>query len=259
MSSGSATCPEAHAIEPIFGEEMLQTVAALTPSVVSFHFGLLERSAIEILKETGAVILASATTVREAVALEAGGVDAVIAQGMEAGGHRGVFLDGIDLGAVGTFALVPQVVDAVQVPVIAAGGIADGRGVAAAFALGASGVQIGTAFLACLEALMHPLHRELLLQTPGEATQVTRNISRRPARAITNRYITEMNKSGTEPIAFPLQYSLSGPLNAASRKNNSTDLMVMWAGQDAALAEVMPVGELLNKLAKDAKAVLAKL
>ena len=150
-----------------------------------------------------------------------------------------------------------QVVDAVDLPVIAAGGVADGRGIAAAFALGASGAQIGTAFLACPEAQMHPVHRELLLQMPGEATQVTRTISGRPARAIVNRYITEMNASDTEPLAFPLQYSLSGPLNAASRKNDSSDLMVMWAGQAATLSEVLPAGELLSKLAKDAMAVLA--
>jgi nitronate monooxygenase len=256
---GLGESPAARSVFPIFGEEMLEVVRELAPPVVSFHFGLPERDTIETLKEVGAIILASATTVREAVALEAGGVDAIIAQGWEAGGHRGTFLGGIESGTVGTFALVPQVADAVRLPVIAAGGIADGRGIAAAFALGASGVQIGTAFLACPEMQVHPLHRELLLQTRGEATQVTRTISGRPARAITNRYITEMNESGGELLDFPLQYSLSGPLNAASREQNSTDLMVMWAGQGAALSEVLPAGELLTKLAEDAQAVLARM
>ncbi len=251
--------PAARSIFPIFGEEMLAVVTELSPKVASFHFGLPERAMIDALKQAGAVILASATTVREAIALEAGGADAIIAQGVEAGGHRGTFLGDVESGTVGTFALVPQVVDAVNLPVIAAGGVADGRGIAAAFALGASGVQIGTAFLACPETQMHPVHRELLLQTRGEDTQVTRTISGRPARAIVNRYITEMNKSGDEPLAFPLQYSLSGPLNAASRKKDSSDLMVMWAGQGAALAEVLPAGELLGKLARDAQAVLAEM
>ncbi|MBT3170991.1 MAG: DUF561 domain-containing protein [Rhodospirillaceae bacterium] len=251
--------PAARSIFPIFGKEMLAVVTELSPKVASFHFGLPERAMIDALKEAGAVILASATTVCEAIALEAGGADAVIAQGVEAGGHRGTFLGDVESGTVGTFALVPQVVDAVRVPVIAAGGVADGRGIAAAFALGASGAQIGTAFLACPEAQMHPVHRELLLKTPSEATQVTRTISGRPARAIVNRYITEMNESGAEPLAFPLQYSLSGPLNAASRKNDSSELMVMWAGQGAALAQVLSAGELLTKLAADAKTVLAEM
>ncbi|MEO1959705.1 MAG: nitronate monooxygenase, partial [Paracoccus sp. (in: a-proteobacteria)] len=145
---------------------------------------------------------------KEAIVLEAGGVDAIIAQGLEAGGHRGTFLGDIGSGNIGTFALVPQVADAVKLPVIAAGGVADGRAIAAAFALGASGVQMGTAFLACPEMQMHPLHRELLLKTLGEETQVTRSISGRPARAIVNRYITEMSESGAEPLAFPLQYSV---------------------------------------------------
>ncbi len=249
--------PAARSVFPIFGAEMLAAVTALKPPVVSFHFGLPEHATIETLKASGAVILASATTVREAVALEQGGVDAVIAQGYEAGGHRATFLGDVESGTVGTFALVPQVADAVSVPVIAAGAVADGRGIAAAFALGASGVQIGTAFLACPETEMHPVHRELLLQARGETTQVTRTISGRPARAIVNRYITEMNESGAEPLAFPLQYSLSGPLNAASRKRDSSDLMVMWAGQAAALARPLPAGELLTKLADEAQAVIA--
>lgn len=257
MALGEA--PTARSVFPVFGAEMLAAVTALKPPVVSFHFGLPEPAMIETLKEAGAVILASATTVREAVALEEGGVDAVIAQGYEAGGHRGTFLGDVESGTVGTFALVPQVVDAVRLPVIAAGAVADGRGIAAAFALGASGAQIGTAFLACPETEMHPVHRELLLQAPSETTQVTRTISGRPARAIVNRYITEMNESGAEPLAFPLQYSLSGPLNAASRERDSSDLMVMWAGQGAALARPMPAGELLTKLADDAQAVIAEM
>ena len=140
---------------------------------------------------------------------------------------------------------------------IAAGGVAGRRGIAAAFALGASGVQSGPAFLACPETDIHPVHRELLLQAPGETTPVTRTISGRPARAIVNRYITETNESGAEPLAFPLQYSLSGPLNAASRKRDKSDLMVMWAGQAAALAQPMSAGEMLAKPADEAQEVLS--
>jgi len=247
--------PAARSVFPIFGPEMLGAVTALKPPVVSFHFGLPERSVVKTLKSADAVILVSATAVREAVALEDGGADAVIAQGHEAGGHRGAFLGDVESGTVGTFALVPQVADAVSVPVIAA--VADGRGIAAAFAIGASGLQTGTAFLACTETDMHPVHHKLLLKAHGETTQVTRMISGRPARAIVNRYITEMSESGAKPLAFPLQYSLSGPLNTASRKRDESDLMVMWAGQAAALARTMPAGELLTKLAEEARAVLA--
>ncbi|MEE8172310.1 MAG: nitronate monooxygenase family protein, partial [Alphaproteobacteria bacterium] len=255
MALGEA--PAARSIFPIFGAEMLDAVTALKPPVVSFHFGLPEPAMVETLKQAGAVILASATTVREAVALEQGGVDAVIAQGYEAGGHRGTFLGDVESGTVGTFALVPQVADAVRLPVIAAGAVADGRGIAAAFALGASGVQIGTAFLACPETEIHPVHRALLLQARGETTQMTRTLSGRPARAIVNRYIAEMSESASELLPFPLQYSLMGPLNAASRKRDSSDLMVMWAGQGAALSQPLPAGELLVKLADDARAVIA--
>ena len=255
MKLGEA--PPARSVFPIFGAEMLAAVTALKPPVVSFHFGLPEPAMVETLKQAGAVILASATTVREAVALQEGGADAVIAQGYEAGGHRGTFLGDVESGTMGTFALVPQVADAVRLPVIAAGAVADGRGIAAAFALGASGVQIGTAFLACPETEMHPVHRELLLQARGEATQVTRTISGRPARAIVNRYIAEMSESAAELLPFPLQYSLMGPLNAASRERDSSDLMVMWAGQGAALSQPLPAGELLVKLADDARAVIA--
>ena len=237
MALGEA--PAARSVFPIFGAELLDAVTAIKPPIVSFHFGLPEPAVVETLKAAGATILASATTVRGSVASQNRGADAVIAQGFEAGGHRNTFLGDVDSVTVGTFALVPQFVDEVSLPLIAAGGVAGRRGIAAAFALGASGVQIGPAFLACPETDIHPVHRELLLQAPGETTPVTRTISGRPARAIVNRYITETNESGAEPLAFPLQYSLSGPLNAASRKRDKSDLMVMWAGQAAALARPM--------------------
>jgi len=158
-------------------------VLDLRPPVVSFHFGLPPSDTMKRIKQTGAVVLSSATTVAEARRLEAEGADAIIAQGLEAGGHRGTFTEGDGAGLIGTMALVPQMVDAVGVPVIAAGGIADGRGIAAAFALGASGVQIGTAFLGCPEAAVPRVHRDALHGAADEDTRLTRVFTGRPARA----------------------------------------------------------------------------
>ncbi len=248
--------PAPRPLFPTFAGAIYEAVLALKPRIVSFHYGLPAPDVVEALKAGGARILSSATTVAEAAALEQAGADAIIAQGYEAGGHRGTFLQDIDAGVVGTFALVPQVVDAVAVPVIAAGAIADGRGIAAAFALGAHGVQIGTAFLACPEAAVHPLHRQALRETRGEDTRVTRAISGRPARAIRNRFIEEMGADERAALAFPLQYSLTAPLSAASKQRDESDCLVMWAGQGAALAREMPAGELLAKLAEDALRLL---
>src|SRR3989440_9070348 len=189
---------------------MLVVVLEQRPRVASFHFGLPNASAVRRIKEAGCLIFSSATTVAEARALEAGGADLVIAQGYEAGGHRGSFSGSPGAGLVGTMALVPQIVDAVRVPVIAAGGIADGRGLAAAFALGASGAQIGTAFLGCPEASVSPLHLARLRSATNDGTELTRAFTGRPARALRNRFVIEM--ADTEPLDFPLQASLASPL-----------------------------------------------
>src|SRR5215470_3958894 len=207
---GAGSVPEPSVPFPHFDHERLQLVLDLRPRVVSFHFGLPPADALKRIKQTGAVVLSSATTVAEARKLEAEGVDGVIAQGLEAGGHRGTFTEGDGAGLIGTMALVPQVVDAVRVPVIAAGGIADGRGIAAAFALGASGVQIGTAFLGCLEAVVPDLHRQALHDAADEDTRLTRAYTGRPARALRNRLIDEMNEN--ETLQFPAQASLTLPL-----------------------------------------------
>jgi nitronate monooxygenase len=241
---------------PPFDEAMLEVVLNLHPPIVSFHFGLPAQPMVDALKAAGTVILSSATTVEEARALEAAGVDAIIAQGYEAGGHRGTFGEPFEAGNVGTFALVPQVADAVSVPVIAAGGIADGRGIAAAFALGASGVQMGTAFLACPESAITPLHRQALQQARADGTRLTRAFTGRPARAIANRFVEEMAGQEPDMAPFPLQRSLTAPLNAESQKRQSTDFAVLWSGQAAALNRALPAAELVEVLVAEAQALL---
>lgn len=241
-------------IPPIsFDQGRLSALLEIAPAVASFHFGLPADSALAAISEAGTKIIASATTVSEAVHLADRGVDAVIAQGAEAGGHRGSFLVAGDDGPVGTLALVPQVVDAVDVPVIAAGGIADGRGLAAAFMLGAAGVQVGTAFLACPEAATHPLHREALRSARAEATTITRSFSGRPARAIRNR-LTDLES--LDPIDFPAQLSISGPLGTAAAEQGSSEFLAMWAGQAASLARELPAAELVRVMVAEADEVL---
>ena len=240
-------------IPPItFDEGRLSALLEIAPAVASFHFGLPAASALTAISEAGSKIIASSTTVSEAVHLSDCGVDAIIAQGAEAGGHRGSFLVAGDDGPVGTLALVPQVVDAVDVPVIAAGGIADGRGLAAAIMLGAAGVQVGTAFLACPEAGTHPLHREALRLARAEATTITRSFSGRPARAIRNR-LTDLE--ALDPMDFPAQFSISGPLATAAAEQGSSEFLAMWAGQAAPLARELPAAELVRVIVAEARAL----
>ncbi|MDH3700426.1 MAG: nitronate monooxygenase family protein [Alphaproteobacteria bacterium] len=248
--------PDPYPLFTPFDDSILETLLALRPPVVSFHYGLPDPAAMTALKEAGIILLCSATTVAEARELEAGGIDAVIAQGFEAGGHRGTLRPPFENGSVGTMALVPQVADAVTVPVIAAGGIADGRGIAAAFALGASGVQMGTAFLSCPESGVDPVYRAALLEGADDATQVTKVISGRPARGLRNRYVKEMADQEDAALDFPLQYSLSTPLGVASRARGSGDFAAMWAGQSVGLNRVLPAADLVETLVREAEAVL---
>lgn len=242
-----------------FGPDHLAVVEALRPEVVSFHFGLPEPAMVEAVRATGAMVWSSATTVGEARWLERHGVDAVIAQGAEAGGHRGTFLGADPSHQAGTLALVPQVVDAVRVPVIAAGGIADGRGVAAAMALGASAVQIGTAFLCCPEARVHPAHQAALAAAQDDATRITTVLTGRPARALRNR-LTETLRAGEQAaLPYPLQASLTMPLREAEGADGPAATLAMWSGQAAALGRAMPAGELVRQLAVECESVLARL
>ncbi len=243
---------------PSFDAAMLDAVVDASPAVVSFHFGLPTQTALAAVKATGAFVLSSATTVAEARQLETDGADAIIAQGYEAGGHRGTFASAFEVAQIGSFALVPQIVDAVAVPVIAAGGIADGRGIAAALALGADAVQIGTAFMRCPEAATSELHRRALAATTDAGTNVTRAFSGRPARALTNRYVDEMRDYDDYPD-FPLVRSLSGPLAKATSESGSDDFLSMWAGQAAALGREIGAAELVKVLMDEAQAVLLRL
>jgi nitronate monooxygenase len=251
---GLGAVPEPKELFPPFDEEQLALVLELGPRVVSFHFGLPDVSAVRRLKEAGCIILSSATTVAEARWLEANGADAVIAQGFEAGGHRGSFSDSPGAGMVGTMALVPQIVDAVSLPVIAAGGIADGRGIAAAFALGASGAQLGTAFLGCPEATISPLHRAQLRNAVDDGTELTRAFTGRSARALRNRFITEMADS--EPLEFPLQGSLLRRLWDLPSEASRAEFMPFWAGQAAPLIRELPAGQLVDRLVTEARSIL---
>jgi nitronate monooxygenase len=235
-----------------FDELSCDVVAEFEPPVVSFHFGLPERRLVERVRETGAKIISSATSVSEARWLEAEGCDAIIVQGYEAGGHRGMFLSGDISGQTGTMALVPQVVDAVSVPVIAAGGIADGRGIVAALALGAAAVQIGTAYLLCPESKVTPLHRQALKQARDDDTVVTNVFTGRPARGLANRFVREVGPISPQAPPFPLAANAAAPLRAAGEARGTGDFSPLWSGQAAALGLERGAGELTLQLAADA-------
>ncbi len=241
-----------------FDAAMCDVVVEQKPEVVSFHFGLPAPDLLARVKETGAKILSTATTVEEARWLDDRGCDAIIAQGYEAGGHRGMFLTQDLSSQAGTFSLVPQVADAVKVPVIAAGGIADARGIAAAFALGASAVQIGTAYLFCPESTISPVHRRALQSASEDRTALTNVFSGRPARAVVNRVMRETGPiSGLAP-PFPLAGAALAPLRRKSEGAGSEDFAQMWSGQSARLGRAMPASELTARLAAEALAKLSK-
>jgi nitronate monooxygenase len=223
--------PTAPARAP-FSRAAADVLGEFKPAVVSFHFGLPAEDLLARVRSWGAKILSSATTLDEARWLEARGVDAIIAQGVEAGGHRGMFLSEDLSSQVGTLALVPQMVRAVNVPVVAAGGIADARGVAAALALGASAVQVGTAYLLCPEATTSSLHRAALQSAAAERTALTNVFSGRPARGIVNRLMRELGPMSAEAPAFPLAASAVGPLRAKAESLGSGDFSPLWAGQN---------------------------
>jgi nitronate monooxygenase len=242
--------PQQHVDLVPFGDAMCKVVEDAKPEVVSFHFGLPHPALLARVKAARCKVISSATTVDEARWLEQRGVDAVIAQGYEAGGHRGMFLDWNRCGAaasqIGTLALVPQIADAVRVPVIAAGGIADGRGIAAAFALGAVGAQIGTGFLLCPEAATSAPHRDALRHAHEHETAVTNVFTGRPARAFVNRLASEIGFLPDAVPDFPLPMGELAPLRAAAEQNGSHDFTPLWSGQAAALSREMPVAALMQ-------------
>lgn len=237
-----------------FDSDACDLVAEFRPEVVSFHFGLPGKNLMDRVKATGAKVVSTATSVDEARWLEIKGCDAIIAQGFEAGGHRGMFLTDDISTQVGTMALVPQVVDAVETPVIAAGGIADARGIVAAFALGASAVQMGTAYLFCPEAKLSPVHREALRSAKDNQTALTNVFTGRPARGIVNRIMREVGPMSEVAPEFPLASGAIAPLRSKSEATGSEDFVPLWSGQAARLSRELPAGELTRRLAAEALA-----
>ena len=242
VPAGAGRVPFSHAVADL--------VEPFRPPIVSFHFGLPASDLLARVKGWGSVVLSSATTVDEALWLEAQGVDAVIAQGSEAGGHRGMFLTNDLTTQVGTFALLPQIVATVQVPVIAAGGIADAAGVRAALALGASGVQVGTAYLCSDEALTSPIHRAALQSEAARHTALTTLFSGRPARGIVNRVMRELGPLSPAAPAFPTATAAIAPLRAHFEKQGSGDFSPLWSGQNASGCRSAPAAEITRDLLK---------
>jgi len=242
-----------------FDVAMCRLVEELKPEVVSFFYGLPDRALLKRVKAAGCIVMASATIVREAIWLEENGVDAVIAQGAEAGGHRSMFLTENMAEQPGTFALVPQVVDAVKVPVIAAGGIADGRGIAAAFALGAAGVQIGPAYLRCPESKVIAAARTALAQAGDDSTVITNVMTGRPARGVANRAMREIGPVSPDAPAFPHAATGLAPLKAAAERLGRVDFTNLWAGQAVRLGRETPAAELTRALAGAALARMSQL
>ncbi|OGA14377.1 MAG: 2-nitropropane dioxygenase [Betaproteobacteria bacterium RIFCSPHIGHO2_12_FULL_69_13] len=234
-----------------FSSDAADMLEEFRPAVVSFHFGLPAPELLARVKKLGARIFSSATTLEEARWLEARGVDALIAQGLEAGGHRGMFLTDDVNTQIGTFALLPQIVRAVKVPVIAAGGIADAKGVAAALALGAAGVQVGTAYLLCPEALTGAAHRAALKSDAARHTALTNLITGRPARGIVNRLMRELGPMRAGVPAFPLATAAIAPLRAKAEAKGAGDFSPLWSGQNASGCREVPAARLTRELAAD--------
>ena len=243
-----ATIPTGPGRRP-FDAEAADLLAEFRPPVVSFHFGLPEASLLARVRAWGAKVISSATTVEEARWLEAHGADVIVAQGLEAGGHRGLFLTDDLTTQAGTFALLPQIARAVRVPVVAAGGITDAAGVRAALALGAAGVQVGTAYLLCPEATTSALHRAALQSPQAQYTALTNLYTGRPARGIMTRLMREQGPLSHLAPAFPLATSAVAPLRARAEAAGLGDFSPLWAGQNASGCRAVPAAQLTRELA----------
>jgi nitronate monooxygenase len=236
-------------------DEKLTVVLEEKVPVISFTFGTLSKEKIALMKSHNASVIGTATTIREAKLLEENGVDCIVAQGYEAGGHRGTDLAFTSMAdaLIGTMALVPQIVDAVKIPVIASGGIMDGRGILAAFALGASGVQMGTAFLNCTEANTNAMHRKLLEESTDESTRLTSAFTGRTARSLKNNFLLEMEKNNSPILEMPIQAQLVKDIRESAQKQNNPDYIPLWSGQASALCKKISAGELFELLIKEIK------
>lgn len=240
-------------------EDQLRAALETGAGAFSFTFGEIPAEAIRAIKARNIFLAGTATTVAEAIALEKSGVDAIVAQGSEAGGHRGTFLGDFASGMVGTMALVPQIVDAVRVQVIASGGIMDGRGIVAALALGASAVQMGTAFLVCDEAGVPDAYKQAILSAREDGTRITRAFSGRPARGIVNRFMEEieMRHPNAEIPSFAVQNALTRPLRTAAAKQGRAEFLSLWSGQGVRMARRQPAEEFMARLAREIDAAVA--
>ncbi|MBH8599228.1 MULTISPECIES: nitronate monooxygenase family protein [unclassified Thermoactinomyces] len=241
-------------------EEQVNIVLEEEVPVFSFTFGLLSKKLIRMMKEKGIILIGTATTVREAVQLRESGVDAIVAQGSEAGGHRGTFAGSYRQALIGTMALVPQIVDQVDIPVIAAGGIADSRGIVASLALGAAGVQLGTAFLPCVESGAHVQHKKMILNSTEESTVVTRSLTGKAARGIRNTMVEVMEKLDEQDIPdYPVLNGLTRDLRQEAARQNNPEWMSLWAGQATRLCSSVTAGELMEKLVSGVTTILRQL
>ena len=243
--------PSYRPYEPIRFEDQVQVLLDEGISVFSFIYGIPSKQTLDEFRRQGIVLIGAATTVDEAIALEQAGVDVIAASGFEAGGHRGSFLQPSEDSLTGTMSLVPQVVDAVRLPVVAAGGIGDARGIMAAFALGAEGVQMGTAFLACEESGANTLHRKALLSGQAKQTALTRGFTGRLARGIKNRLLDELNQKDIEILPYPLQRALVRHLSVPAEKAGRPELLPLWAGQSASLSRCTDAQALLDTLVNE--------
>ncbi|SER89498.1 nitronate monooxygenase family protein [Psychrobacillus sp. OK032] len=233
--------------------EQVQIIVEEKVRVCSFTFGVPSMEQITLLKQQGVILIGTATTVTEAIAIEKLGMDAVVVQGSEAGGHRGNFISRHEEGMIGVMSLIPQVADQVTIPVIAAGGIMDGRGLIAALSLGAKAVQMGTAFLTCVESGAHPLHKEAILQAKDEDTTLTNAFSGKWARGISNTFTKEMHEYEANIPNFPIQNTLTQSIRKASASQNNKEYMSLWSGQSPTLAKNETVEALIQRTIKQAE------
>ncbi len=255
---GTEVPKELSSFEESFRDQLEVVLEERVP-VFSFTFGSLEPELVGRLKENGATVMGTATTVREGLRLEEDGVDMVVAQGSEAGGHRGTFLGDFRDALIGTMALVPQMVDALSIPVIASGGIMDGRGLAAALVLGAEAAQMGTAFLACEESGAHPGFKSAVLEATEEETAVTRAFSGRAARGVKNRFLIEVGEHEEELPPFPVQNALTRDVRAAAQRQDRPEFMSLWAGQAVRLARPTGAAKLVRSVVEGAEVALRDL
>jgi nitronate monooxygenase len=238
-------------------QDQLQALLDAAPPVVSFTFGILSPEVVSRFHAAGSKLIGTATTVSEAKAWEAAGADFICVQGGEAGGHRGSFLGDIEQSTIGLMALIPQVADAVSIPVIAAGGIMDGRGIAAAILLGAQAAQLGTAFLSCPECPIPPTWKKALQTARDDSTRLTRSFSGRHARGIVNAFMEQMRPHENQVPAYPIQNALTSPIRQAAAKTNRADYMSLWAGQGVGMSRQLPAQELVSRLMQETHAAFA--